>query len=265
MADVDPVLTLSGVRVRFGGVEALGGVDMAVSASGFTGLIGPNGAGKTTLFNVVTGIVQPTSGTVGFAGEDITGMPAHLRVRLGIGRTFQHLELFRSLTVRENVLVAAESGARWSTAGRRHDDVVDESLALLGLGKVAGQRAGSLTTGLARLVEVARALALEPRLLLLDEPSAGLDQNESRRLAEALAPLADRRAVLVVEHDVEFVMTLCSRVYVLNLGVMLASGTPAEVRGHPEVQRAYLGTAVEAQRNGKVRRRTRSAAGTARR
>ena len=255
----DPVLSLTDVRVRFGGVEALGGVDMDVAPTGFTGLIGPNGAGKTTLFNVVTGIVTPTSGAVRFAGEDITGLAPHLRVRRGIGRTFQHLELFRSLTVRENVLVAAESGARWNAERRRHDQVVDEVLDLLGLGHVAGQRAGSLTTGLARLVEVARALALEPRLLLLDEPSAGLDQNESRRLAAALAPLADRRAVLVVEHDVEFVMSLCARVYVLNLGRMLASGPPDEIRSDPEVQKAYFGTAVAGPRNGGRGRRSRAA------
>ena len=235
------LLELTGVDVTFGGIHALSAVNMTVAPTGFTGLIGPNGAGKTTLFNVVTGFVKPSAGTVHFDGRDITATAPHVRVRAGIGRTFQHLELFSSLTVAENVMVAAESGARWN-----HDDASPASrtaavLDTLGLRDVAGERAGGLTTGAARLVEVARALALEPRLLLLDEPSAGLDQNESRRLAAALAPLADARAVLLVEHDVDFVMTLCAEVFVLNLGRMLAHGTPAEIQRDREVQKAYLG------------------------
>jgi branched-chain amino acid transport system ATP-binding protein len=208
---------------------------------GFTGLIGPNGAGKTTLFNVITGLVAPTAGSVVFDGQDITATPAHRRVRMGIGRTFQHLELFSSLTVRDNVLVAAEAGSRWRADATSPGVIAEDALRALGLEAVAGERAGNLTTGTARLVEVARALALEPRLLLLDEPSAGLDRNESSVLAEALLPLAASRAVLVVEHDVDFVMSLCSHIYVLNLGQILASGSPALVRDDAAVQRAYLG------------------------
>jgi branched-chain amino acid transport system ATP-binding protein len=235
------LLELTGVRVTFGGIEALGDVNMTVASTGFTGLIGPNGAGKTTLFNVITGFVKPSAGTVHFDGRDITSVPPHARVRAGIGRTFQHLELFASLTVEENVMVAAESGSRWNHERLSPASVTAAVLDTLGLADLAGERAGGLTTGAARLVEVARALALEPRLLLLDEPSAGLDQNESRRLAAALAPLADERAVLLVEHDVDFVMTLCAEVFVLNLGRMLAHGSAAEMQSDPAVQKAYLG------------------------
>lgn len=256
MADA-PLLELRDVVVRFGGNIAVNGASLRVEAGAITGLIGPNGAGKTTTFNVVTGIERPTSGLVLWDGRDIGGLPAHKRARLGMGRTFQRLELFGSLSVAENVLLACELCRRQGGAGRpaaipgaggRTDlDAVAETAALLeatGLGDLAGTRAEELPTGLARLVELARALAARPRLLLLDEPASGLDEGETERFAGLLEDLAGQGlGVLLVEHDVPLVMRLASEVYVLDLGMVLAHGTPAEVQADHRVIEAYLGAA----------------------
>jgi branched-chain amino acid transport system ATP-binding protein len=236
-------LEVAGVEVRFGGVVALRGVDLSVEAGSVTGLIGPNGAGKTTLFNVVTGLQKAQRGSVTLDGHDLTHLAPHRRARMGIARTFQRLEIFGSLTVRENILVAAEIRRRWARDGSNPRRVADEVLAQVGLQGVARVRCDTLPTGMARLVEVGRALATRPKVLLLDEPSSGLDDQETDELGALLVHLADEgTAVLLVEHDVELVMSVCRVVHVLDFGRILAVGTPAEIQGDPDVRAAYLGT-----------------------
>ncbi|MEJ3747370.1 ATP-binding cassette domain-containing protein [Actinomycetes bacterium KLBMP 9797] len=237
------------VTVRFGGVTAVGAARLDAAAGHVTGLIGPNGAGKTTLFNVITGLQRPTRGTVRFAGEDITRRPTHERARRGIARTFQRLEAFGSLSVRENVLVAAEIHRRHAVRRSRRQQapahVADRLIARVGLDRYADRPADTVPTGIARLLELARALALDPRLLLLDEPSSGLSTAETEAFGELLRELAgEGRAVLIVEHDMDLIMRVCDRVNVLNFGAVIASGTPAEVRADAAVQHAYLGTAA---------------------
>lgn len=230
-------LEVRGVMVRFGGVMAVGGVDIDVPTGRVTGLIGPNGAGKTTLFNVISGMQEANSGTVLVDGTDITRESPHRRARRGLARTFQRLELFGSMTVRDNVRVAAE------LAGVRDVDTqVTSLLRRVGLDDRAEHTAGDLPTGSARLVEIARALATNPRFLLLDEPASGLDDRESEELGSLLRSLvADGLAVLLVEHDMGLVMHVCDHIYVLDLGLIIAHGTPDQVQHHPEVLRAYLG------------------------
>jgi len=236
-------LDVSGVEVRFGGVVALRGVDLTVEPDTVTGLIGPNGAGKTTLFNVVTGLQKAQFGSVRLDDQELTGLPPHRRARLGIARTFQRLEVFGSLTVRENILVAAEIRRRWARDGSNPRRVADEVITQVGLGPVSRVRCDTLPTGLARLVEVGRALATRPKVLLLDEPSSGLDEHETEELGELLGRLAERgTAILLVEHDVELVMSVCSRIHVLDFGRILAVGTPAQIQADPDVRAAYLGT-----------------------
>jgi branched-chain amino acid transport system ATP-binding protein len=237
------LLEVRGVTVRFGGHVAVRDVDIDVPAGAVTGLIGPNGAGKTTTFNVITGLQEPTGGTVVLDGQDITGLPAHARARRGLARTFQRLEVFGSLTARDNVLTAAEIRRSWSH-DRRVDPQADTDriLELVGIGAVAHERVDAMPTGTARLVELARALATRPKVLLLDEPASGLDDAESDELAELLVRLASEgMAVLLVEHDVQLVMRVCERVHVLDFGVILAVGTPAEVQRDKAVLDAYLG------------------------
>jgi branched-chain amino acid transport system ATP-binding protein len=212
-----------------------------------TGLIGPNGAGKTTLFNVVSGLQEPTVGTVSFDGIDVTPLRAVRRARLGIGRTFQRLEVFGSLSVRDNLRVAAEAREAWGgKEGDAPDRVADDVLERIRLTSLRNARADALPTGMLRLVELGRALAARPRLLLLDEPSSGLDENETDLLAELLLDLSkEGLAVLLVEHDVELVMKVCSRIHVLDFGRIIAVGTPDEVRADERVRAAYLGTGGE--------------------
>ena len=236
-------LEVSGAEVRFGGVVALRGVDLTVDEGSVTGLIGPNGAGKTTLFNVITGLQKAQGGRVSLDGTDIGHLPPHRRARLGIARTFQRLEVFGSLTVRENILVAAEIRRRWARDGSNPRAVADDVMAEVGLREMARVRCDTLPTGMARLVEVARALATRPSVVLLDEPSSGLDDRETDELGALLKRLADRSvAVLLVEHDVELVMSVCRRIHVLDFGRILAVGTPAEIQADPDVRAAYLGT-----------------------
>jgi len=236
-------LEVAGVEVRFGGVVALRGVDLVVDAGSVTGLIGPNGAGKTTLFNVVTGLQKPQGGRVLLDDEDIVGMAPHRRARLGIARTFQRLEIFGSLTVRENILVAAEIRRRWSRDGSNPRRITESVLDQVGLREVARERCDTLPTGMARLVEVGRALATRPQVLLLDEPSSGLDEQETDDLGDLLLDLAsDGTGVLLVEHDVEMVMSVCRLIHVLDFGRILAVGKPDEIRSNREVRAAYLGT-----------------------
>ncbi|MBA3654959.1 MAG: ABC transporter ATP-binding protein [Actinobacteria bacterium] len=238
------LLDVVGVSVSFGGLKALVDVSLDVDGGAVTGLIGPNGAGKTTLFNAVCGLQAPDRGSIELEGRDITGLKPYQRARLGIGRTFQRLEVFGSLSVYDNVLVAADQQRT------RNGDSVDaaataaEILQLVGLRHMARTRADQLPTGQARLLELARALAAGPHLLLLDEPSSGLDEGETDELAALLDALCGRGVgVLLVEHDVELVMRVSKRIHVLDFGSILAEGTPAQIRANKDVQRAYLGTA----------------------
>ena len=238
------LLEARGIDVHFGGLRALSEVDLDVEAGSIAGLIGPNGAGKTTLFNVICGSLPASAGRVSFDGRDLAGRRAHQRARLGIARTFQRLEVFGSMTARDNVLVAAEVRRRWSRARFDAGTACDEILDRVGLRGHGSERVDSMSTGLARRVELARALATRPRLLLLDEPSSGLDEVESQSFGRLLQELADEGlAVLLVEHDVELVMSVCARVYVLDFGRLLAQGTPGQIQADEEVRRAYLGVA----------------------
>lgn len=249
-----PVLEGRDVTVAFGGLVALEAVSVAVPPAGIVGLIGPNGAGKTTLFSVLSGLLRPRSGRVVIDGIDATRTSPQARARRGLARTFQRLELFDELTVREHLVVARRVRARqsrfWSDVlglGRRapegEDAAVDELLGALGLEAVADRPASSLPLGTGRLVEVARAVASDPRVLLLDEPSSGLDVHETAQLARVLRQLrADRgMALLLVEHNVELVLDLADRVTVLDFGKVIAEEEPAGIRSSAVVQAAYLG------------------------
>jgi branched-chain amino acid transport system ATP-binding protein len=237
------LLATKDVVVRFGGVRALSETSVSVDPGLVTGLIGPNGAGKTTLFNVITGLQEPDAGRVVLDGRDITGLSPFRRARLGIARTFQKLEAFSSLSARENVLVAAEQRKAWDRTPFSPGAVADDLLARVGIADVADYMVGTLPTGTARLVELARALALNPRVLLLDEPSSGLNEDETKAMAGLLRRLVvDGLAVLLVEHDMSFVMGTCELIYVLEFGQIIATGPPDRIQADPAVQAAYLGT-----------------------
>ena len=241
-ADTSAVLRVEEVAVRFGGVSALTDVTLTARDGEITGLIGPNGAGKTTLFNVITGLQEPTNGRVHVAGTNVSGLPPHKRARLGVARTFQRLEVFGSLTAYENVLAAAEFHRSWSDDTTPPRRVAAEVIGRVGLGSVAQARVDALPTGLARLVELGRALATRPRLLLLDEVGSGLNHDETEALGDLLKSLArDGISVLLVEHDMELVMSVCDRIHVLDFGRIICTGTPGEVQRDPQVQAAYLG------------------------
>jgi len=241
------LLDASEIVVRFGGLQALDSASLTVEAGCVTGLIGPNGAGKTTLFNVVTGLQRPTSGRITLDGRDITDAKPHKRARLGLARTFQRLEVFGSLSARENVLVAAETRRRWSDDGEAPAALTQRLLERVGIEAVAEETVDSLPTGTARLVEVARALATKPQVLLLDEPSSGLDEDETDALGALLVELAaDGLGILLVEHDMPFVMHTCVHIDVLDFGAVIARGTPTEIQGDASVQAAYLGSGAEA-------------------
>ena len=231
-------LEVSGVTVTFGGNRALDGVAMAAQPGRVTGLIGPNGAGKSTLFDVVSGLRSPTSGRVLLNNRDVTRHGPARRSRHGLARTFQRLELFGRLSVRDNLLIAAELGPERRRAARVVTDILDR----IGLADVAGSAANALPTGAARLVEVGRALATRPKVLLLDEPAAGQDHDETERFAALLRSVAaDGTAVVLVEHDMALVMGVCDDVYVLDLGKIIAVGPPAVIRRDETVLAAYLG------------------------
>jgi branched-chain amino acid transport system ATP-binding protein len=236
------LLEVDEVFVRFGGVVAVNGASFDVDEGKIVGLMGPNGAGKTTLFNVITGLQEPTSGRVRFNGKDISKVAPRQRALGGIGRTFQRLEVFGSLSVGDNIRVAAEMRGI-----SRPERVRDELLDRVGLRAFADVTADSVPTGIARLTELARALACDPRLLLLDEPSSGLSEVETDDFARLIRSLADEgKSILIVEHDVELVLGLCSTIHVLDFGSIISSGTPAEVQADQRVQDAYLGADTEA-------------------
>lgn len=248
MSSDNPLLHAAGITVTFGGIRALDEVDLVVERGTIAGLIGPNGAGKTTLFNAITGVVEPRSGRVTLDGKDITEWPTHRRGRAGVSRTFQRLELFGGLTVYDNLLSAWEAVTPRAVFGAHRREgrrIVDELVELLGLEALAPRLAGQLSTGQGRLVELARALATQPRVMLLDEPSSGLDPAETAQFRDVLLRVVGREsgepAILLVEHDVALVMEICDRITVLDFGVSIATGTPAEVRADERVIAAYLG------------------------
>ena len=241
------LLEARGINVQFGGHRAVTDLDLDVEPGVVTGLIGPNGAGKTTTFNVITGLQETVSGTVVLDGHDITTKKAHRRAQLGIARTFQRLEVFGSLTARDNILTAAEIRRSWSK-DHSVDPVVEAEQLIdrVGIRAVADERVDAMPTGLARLVELGRALATRPKVLLLDEPASGLDETESDDFAALLLDLAaEGMAVLLVEHDVQMVMKVCATVHVLDFGTILAVGTPTEIQANERVLEAYLGTTVD--------------------
>jgi ABC-type branched-subunit amino acid transport system ATPase component len=257
-APTDAVLTATGISVRFGGLAALSDVSIEVPPGTIVGLVGPNGAGKSTMFAVLSGLLRPVSGLVFLHGDDVTTASPQLRARRGLARTFQQPELFMGLTVREHVVLAHR--VRYSRqrlwrdmidprslrpASNDENERVDGILELLNLTRVAKSSVGVLPLGTSRLVEVARALATRPDVMLLDEPLSGLDQRESEMLASVFQRLVatdERRlSLLMVEHDVATVLSLSSRIFVLDFGELIASGTPAEIRRNQAVRSAYLG------------------------
>ena len=255
----DYVLAADGITVRFGGLVALSDVSISVARGSITGLIGPNGAGKSTLHAVLSGLLVPASGSVVFDGTDVTNASAQQRARRGMARTFQHPALFDSLTVREHVVVADRmhlSRARlWrdalSFAGLRRPDTAERDrvtriLDLLGIGPIADRPVAGLPLGTSRLVELGRAMATEPAVILLDEPASGLDAEERQLLSDVLQTInADHgTSLLLVEHDLDLVMRLSREVHVLDFGVRIASGTPEEIRRDPSVRSAYMGDDV---------------------
>ncbi len=240
------LLEVDDLVVQFGGVTAVDHASFTAEAGHITGLIGPNGAGKTTCFNVISGLQKPTHGRVHFDGRNVSHTPVHRRSKRGMGRTFQRLEAFGSLTVRDNVRVALDIHGGVLGALRPGGADVDELLERVGIAEYAYDRADSIPTGVARLLELARCLAADPKLLLLDEPSSGLSEHETHAFGELLRDLADEgRAVLMVEHDMGLVMAVCDTIRVLDFGKVIATGTPAEVRADPRVQQAYLGYSDE--------------------
>ncbi|MBD1319465.1 ABC transporter ATP-binding protein [Gordonia hankookensis] len=237
---VPSLLRVDDVSVSFGAHRALSDVELSAERGHVTGLIGPNGAGKSTLFDVIGGLRRPSSGSVFLDGEDITRLGPAQRAKRGMARTFQGLELFGRLSVRDNLLVAAEL----RHSGRDAANMVDGVIERVQLGAYVDRLADSLPTGVGRQVEVARALTTKPDLILLDEPAAGQDADETERFAQILRSVAqDGVAVLLVEHDMELVMGVCDEVHVLDLGTIIMSGPPETVRQNTAVLDAYLGTA----------------------
>jgi branched-chain amino acid transport system ATP-binding protein len=256
------VLEVHDLSIRFGGLQALSHVSLTVNEWEIVGLIGPNGAGKTTAFNCITGFYRPDAGRVLYRGRDVTRMAPHRRAALGVGRTFQNVGMVKSATAHENLKTAQHARAgygpfigllgtpRVRAAERELDERADALLELLGLAHVRDSRVGSLSYGTLKLLELGCALATDPDILLLDEPSSGMGPDESHQLGERL--LALRRelslTMLLIEHHVPLVTSVCDFVYVLNFGRLLAEGEPAAIQAHPDVVAAYLGGAPEAVR-----------------
>jgi branched-chain amino acid transport system ATP-binding protein len=252
-------LEIVDLHLSFGGIRALGGISMSVRTGELAAVIGPNGAGKTSLMNCITGFYRPTSGVISFNGNDITSLPAHRLTSLGIGRTFQNIELFPGMTVLENMLLARHTRSTYSfvkaclfaPAVKReeivHREVIEEIIDFLEIQSIRGELVASLPYGLRKRVELGRALALEPSLLVLDEPFAGMTLEEKEDMVRFLLELHDGwgQTMILVEHDMSIVMSISQRIVVLNFGEKLAEGSPEEIQDHPEVVRAYLGDAAD--------------------
>jgi ABC-type branched-subunit amino acid transport system ATPase component len=248
------MLDIRGITQRFGGVTALEDVSFRIREGEITGVIGPNGAGKTTLFNIVTGIYTQTSGTIHFAGKDVSGQSPEKLARLGMVRTFQNVELFGQMTVRENVMVGLHTKSRSGmldcmfrsprqfSEERRIRVESEKWLEFTGITDLAEIQAANLPFGRGRMLEIARALALGPKVILMDEPAAGLNNRETQELALMIRRIREMGiTVVLVEHDMELVMDICDTIVVLNLGRLLAQGTPREIQENQQVVAAYLG------------------------
>ena len=254
------MLTLSSVSKGFGGLQVLEDVTLTVPARGIFGLIGPNGAGKTTVFNLITGLLAPSSGTIEFMGQRLDGKAPYQVARSGVARTFQNIRVFKEMTALDNVLVAMGDHPRFSVLsvllparGYRQADNEerDDACGLLARVALVDKRdrlAGTLSYGEQRRLELARALATKPKLLLLDEPTAGMNHGEKQQLMNEIVKLEDGGlTILIIEHDMRFIMRLCKEIAVLNFGRLIAQGTPAEIRASPQVIEAYLGSGQSAE------------------
>ena len=253
--DKTPVLEVKGLGIDFGGLTAVDDFNMIVGRTEIAGLIGPNGAGKTTIFNLLTGVYQPTRGSVLINGIDIKGMPIHKVNRLGIARTFQNIRLFTDMTALDNVKVGMHNEIKCSflasllhlpsykKAEERANAKAMELLEFMGLGDVANVKAGSLPYGVQRRLEIVRALATNPSIILLDEPAAGMNPSETAELMHQIRRIRDtfHIAIFLIEHDMNLVMNVCEAIAVVNYGRIIAKGTPEEVRENPAVIEAYLG------------------------
>ena len=254
------MLSIRGIGKHFGGLQVLHDVNIEVPGGAIFALIGPNGAGKTTVFNLVTGLLRPSAGAISFEGQDLAGIAPHRITRLGIARTFQNIRLFPDMTLLQNVMVGRHHLTNYSgiaalfalpsfrEAERRSRERALELLSWVKLDHKAESTADNLSYGEQRKLEFARALATEPKLLLLDEPVAGMNSSEKAVLMEEIRNIRDRGyGVFLIEHDMRFVMNLCDRVAVLNFGRIIAEGAPEEIRNNPEVIEAYLGRGDEAE------------------
>jgi len=250
----ETILEAAGIRKEFGGLIALNDVDFGVRRGSITAVIGPNGAGKTTLINVMTGVTLPTSGSIALNGSTISGLKSHEIARLGIARTFQTAQVFGTMSVLENVMVGRHtktgcgmiaSALSLGRMRREEKQIRDQAwyyLDMVGLGDLAHQPAASVPIGTQRLLEIGRALAAEPAVMLLDEPAAGLNTQETRALGQLIATIRDRGiTVIIVEHDMELVMDIAEEILVLNFGSRLAWGTPEQIQSNQEVIEVYLG------------------------
>ena len=252
------MLELSSVSKSFGGLDVLHGISLKLPDQGIFGLIGPNGAGKTTVFNLISGLIAPSAGTIEFGGRRLNGLAPHRITRAGIARTFHNIRIFKEMSLMENVLVALGEqrhysalrvfvpGSQFRASEQRERDQARAFLTRVGLSDKAELPAGTLSYGEQRRLEIARALATEPKLLLLDEPAAGMNLNEKRELMSEIIKLgASGISILIIEHDMGFIMGLCARITVLNFGQVIAEGTPDEIRTDVSVVEAYLGTDAE--------------------
>ncbi len=243
----DPVLVAQNIGMSFGGFVALKNVSVSFARGKLTAVIGPNGAGKSTFFNVIYGALTPTAGQISFDGRDITGTPPHLFARMGIAKSFQITNVFPELTARENVRVAAQALSERFQLFRNRDsygaliDKADALLTLVGLGARRFNRARELAHGEQRSLEIAMALAADPKLLLLDEPTAGMSPEETREMMDLIARLAGQRTIVLVEHKMKLVMGLAEHLVVLHHGELLAQGSSDDIRNNDEVKRVYLG------------------------
>ncbi|MBQ9988528.1 MAG: ABC transporter ATP-binding protein [Clostridia bacterium] len=252
---MSPILDVSHLGIDFGGLQALDDFNIQVDAKEIVGLIGPNGAGKTTVFNLLTNVYKPSRGSISLTGQDTRGKSIHAVTQSGIARTFQNIRLFRDLSVIDNVKIALHNGMKYTMAEailrlprywKQEKESTATALKLLdvfNMAHLANEPAGSLPYGSQRRLEIARALATNPRVLLLDEPAAGMNPSETQELMDTIHHIRDMFdiAIILIEHDMSLVMGICERILVLNYGLIIAQGTPEEVRNNPVVIEAYLG------------------------